>query len=354
MPGSPIMNGVTERRNRTLKDMDPIPEQDHDIINQDNVEEQTVMEKQTLSFQETVTLRRSIRERRNAVLDDYIIFLQEHEDDSGLMEDDPINFRQVMESSNSQKWIDATNEEIKSIKDNDVWDLVTLSEGAKLIGLAHFDLELHQMDVKIASLNGNIDETIYMVQPKNFVSGDPKNIKTKDYMLTYRKSDELEIIGYTDSDYARCQDTMKSTLGYIYSLARGAISWKSAKQFLIASSIMATEFITCYETSNQGIWLRNFVTGLRVMDSIETPLKLFCDNKSAILYSNNNRSSKKSKHIDIKFLTVKEREQSEQLSIEYIGTNFMVADPLTKGLPPKIVHEHTVCMGVMLLNDVQF
>ena len=39
------------------------------------------------------------------------------------MEDDPINFRQTIESSNSQKWIDAMNEEMKSMKDNDVWDL---------------------------------------------------------------------------------------------------------------------------------------------------------------------------------------------------------------------------------------
>ena len=38
--------------------------------------------------------------------------------------------------------------------------------------VAHFNLELHQMDVKTSFLNGNIDETIYMVQPENFVSRD--------------------------------------------------------------------------------------------------------------------------------------------------------------------------------------
>jgi len=41
--------------------------------------------------------------------------------------------------------------------------------------VAYFDLELHQMDVKTTFLNGDIDETIYIVQPENFVSGDPKN-----------------------------------------------------------------------------------------------------------------------------------------------------------------------------------
>jgi len=45
--------------------------------------------------------------------------------------------------------------------------------------VAHFDLELYRMDVKMTFLNGDIDETIYMVQPENFVSGDPKNIVCK-------------------------------------------------------------------------------------------------------------------------------------------------------------------------------
>ena len=65
------------------------------------------------------------------------------------------------------------------------------------------------------------------------------------------------------------------------------------------------------------------------MDGIERPLTLFCDNKSAVLYSNNNRSSTKSKFIDIKFLGVKERVQSRLISIDHIGTNSIIVDPLT-------------------------
>ena len=42
--------------------------------------------------------------------------------------------------------------------------------------VAHFDLELHQMDVKTAFLNGEIDETIYMKQFENFVIGDLKSM----------------------------------------------------------------------------------------------------------------------------------------------------------------------------------
>ncbi|XP_040971847.1 secreted RxLR effector protein 161-like [Gossypium hirsutum] len=73
--------------------------------------------------------------------------------------------------------------------------------------------------------------------------------RTKDYMLTYKRSDLLEVVGYSDSNFAGCQDSRKSTSGYIYLLAGGAISWKSVKQTLVASSTMASEFVACYEAS---------------------------------------------------------------------------------------------------------
>lgn len=47
--------------------------------------------------------------------------------------------------------------------------------------------------------------------------------RTKDYMLTYKRSDRLEITGYSDSDFAGCQDSWRSTSGYVYLLAGGAI-----------------------------------------------------------------------------------------------------------------------------------
>ena len=48
-------------------------------------------------------------------------------------------------------------------------------------------------------------------------------------MLTYRCSDLLEVVGYDDADYVGCVDDLKSTSGYLFMLAGGAISWKSVK-----------------------------------------------------------------------------------------------------------------------------
>jgi len=49
-------------------------------------------------------------------------------------------------------------------------------------------------------------------------------------MLTYRRSNHLEVVGYLDSDYVGCVDSRKSTLGYIFLLAGGVASSKSAKR----------------------------------------------------------------------------------------------------------------------------
>ncbi len=91
---------------------------------------------------------------------------------------------------------------------------------------------------------------------------------------------------------------------------------------------------------------------MQIVDCIQKPLKLYCDNKSAVLFSNNNRSSSRSKHIEIKFLAVRERVESGQISIEHIGINSMIVNPLTKRVIPKVFHEHAVQMGITLLEDV--
>ena len=48
-------------------------------------------------------------------------------------------------------------------------------------------------------------------------------------MLTYRCTDTLEVVGFSDSDYAGCMNDKKSTSSYIFMMDEGAVSWKSVK-----------------------------------------------------------------------------------------------------------------------------
>ena len=79
---------------------EPNPDQDND--EEPLIPNQEIITKEwTLQPQEPMSLRRSTRERISVVPNDYIVFLQEHEVGIRVAEEDPINFRQAMESSNS-------------------------------------------------------------------------------------------------------------------------------------------------------------------------------------------------------------------------------------------------------------
>uniref|UniRef100_A0A151UGA2 Retrovirus-related Pol polyprotein from transposon TNT 1-94 n=1 Tax=Cajanus cajan TaxID=3821 RepID=A0A151UGA2_CAJCA len=78
--------------------------------------------------------------------------------------------------------------------------------------------------------------------------------RIKEHMLTYRRSDHLEVIGYSDSDFARYVDTRKSTFDYLFMLAGGAISWKSVKKSITVASTMKAEFVACFEAMVQVKW----------------------------------------------------------------------------------------------------
>ena len=165
-------------------------------------------------------------------------------------------------------------------------------------------------------------------------------------MLMYRQTYSLEVIGYSDADFAGCVDYRKSTSGYIFKLADGAVSWRSAKQTLTATSTMEAEFVSCFEASSHGVWLKSFISGLRIVDSISRPLKLYCDNSAAVFMAKNNKSGSRSKHINIKYLAIRERVKEMKVVIEHISTELMIDDPLTKGMPPKYFKDHVVQMGL--------
>ncbi|RDX90071.1 hypothetical protein CR513_28109, partial [Mucuna pruriens] len=117
--------------------------------------------------------------------------------------------------------------------------------------------------------------------------------RTKGYMLTYRMFEGLEIIRYSDSNFARCQDSKCSTYGYIYML---------------------------------------------VIDDIKRLLKIYYDNKSFIPITTKVVQSQSLSTSS--FWVIIERVQNKQIFIKHIGTIFMLADSLTKELIPKVFHEY--------------
>ena len=113
------------------------------------------------------------------------------------------------------------------------------------------------------------------------------------------------------------------------------------------SCIMYAEFIAAYEATRQVIWSKKLIPDLKVVDCIDKPLKMYCDNQPAVFYTHNNKSSKAIKPIEIKYYVVKGKIQNQTISLEHIRTKEMLADPLMKGLPPDVFQKHIAGMGLM-------
>ena len=105
--------------------------------------------------------------------------------------------------------------------------------------------------------------------------------------------------------------------------------------------------MTCYEATCHAIWLRTFISTLKVVRSISRPLKLFVDNSTNVSFSRNTRNTSRSKHIDVKFYFVKEKVAEFLILVEHKPATTMLADPLTKSLPICVFQEHLTRMGLL-------
>jgi hypothetical protein len=168
--------------------------------------------------------------------------------------------------------------------------------------------------------------------------------RTKNYIFIYRQTEDLVVNGYSDSNFVGCVDPRKSTSDYIFMLAGGAVSWKSAKQTLIATSTVEAEFVSCFEATSHGVWMKSFISGLKIVDSISRPLKMYCDSSAAVFMAKNNKSGSRSKHVDIKYLAIWERVKDQTIVINNISYELIIVDSLTKGMPPSKLKDHVESM----------
>ncbi|XP_062026284.1 secreted RxLR effector protein 161-like [Rosa rugosa] len=154
--------------------------------------------------------------------------------------------------------------------------------------------------------------------------------KTKDYMLVYKKIDgqELVVFGFSDVDFVGKQKTS------------------------ITTSTMYAEFVALYEATIHGVWLRNFIRGMKAIDTIHRPLPIYCDNSAAVFFSKNNMRSSKSKFVDPKYMLVREKVKLDEISVEHVSSEDMLADPFTKPLSVAVFKEHVKNMGLVEFLDV--
>ena len=142
---------------------------------------------------------------------------------------------------------------------------------------------------------------------------------------------ELDLVGFSDSSYADCPDTARSTMGYCFSLGGAVFTWSSCRQKTVSNSSCEAEYIALSEASREALWLRQFLREVHFLKP--NPTVLLCDNNGAKALSSDPTHHSRSKHIDVRHHFVRERVDDGSLTIWRVPGHDNVADIFTKALP---------------------
>ena len=96
---------------------------------------------------------------------------------------------------------------------------------------------------------------------------------TSNVALCYGGSD-FTVRGYVDSDYAGDLDKSKSTSGYVFTLAGGAVSWVLKLHSIVGTSMTEAEYVAATQASKEAIWLQML---LEELEHKQEKITLFCD-----------------------------------------------------------------------------
>ncbi|KAE8692180.1 putative ROP-interactive CRIB motif-containing protein 6 [Hibiscus syriacus] len=134
--------------------------------------------------------------------------------------------------------------------------------------------------------------------------------QTMDVGLVFEQDEALGqcMVGYVDSDYAGDLDKRRSTIGYLFTLAKAPVSWKSTLQSTVALSTTEAEYMAVSEAS-------------------------------AIHLAKNQVYHSRTKHIDVRYHFVREIFEEGKILLQKIATSENPADMMTK-VTPKHTQTH--------------
>ncbi|KAH9769755.1 reverse transcriptase Ty1/copia-type domain-containing protein [Citrus sinensis] len=148
--------------------------------------------------------------------------------------------------------------------------------------------------------------------------------------LFFGKNQQRGIEVYTDADWAGSITDRRSTSGYCTFIWGNLVTWRSKKQSVVARSSAEAEFRSMAQGVCEVLWLKRVLEELKQPFSL--PMRLYCDNKSAISIAHNPVLHDRTKHVEIDRHFIKEKLDEGIICTPFVPTVKQLADVFTKSL----------------------
>jgi hypothetical protein len=138
-----------------------------------------------------------------------------------------------------------------------------------------------------------------------------------EFGIWYSISPLLDLLGFSDADFARCGIDRKSTYGTCHFLGSSLVCWSSHKQTSVAQSTIEAEYVTVASCCSQIIWIVHTMRDYRVTYK---SVPLMCDSSSAICLAQNLVFLERAKHIKVRHHFLRDHIEKRDIEMRYIET----------------------------------
>ncbi|GAV62321.1 LOW QUALITY PROTEIN: hypothetical protein CFOL_v3_05845 [Cephalotus follicularis] len=165
--------------------------------------------------------------------------------------------------------------------------------------------------------------------------------------LIYRPNRHMDLVAYSDVDWAGSASDHRSTTGYCTFVGGNLVSWRSKKQTTVARSSTVTPRGTgVTHTTAELMWLRSLLLEMGLL--VSKPMKMFCDNQTVIYIASNPVYHERTKHeVDCHF--VRDAVMKKLVETPFVSSSGQLADVLTKSL---FAPNFRMCCNKLSMGDL--
>ena len=159
--------------------------------------------------------------------------------------------------------------------------------------------------------------------------------------LLYKRGAQIEVWGYSDAGHAGDRETSKGRSGYVFMSAGAAISWRSSMMKLVTHSSCESEYVGLSEAGNEAVYLHQLQGEMKIGKG---SVLLLGDNESSLKLALNPVFHQRSKHIRIKYHSLRDRVEEGLIELCKVDTGLNAADMMTKNVGVGVLK---ICKGLV-------